>query len=658
MKFNLLLTAALLLTVSCGKKSDSAQIHNKALQTLGNNQGIQGNFINFAFRPKYPQPSTQNQKTFAKNFCNFVSSSPNPFTIEKYISNEQALQSLTGQLGYLGRNRLTCKFKKEIYDHYPLQLVEYETSIGYSIYVHYLYNEKYQVAQSAISLIAGQMSVDHIKIPMTDGKALSTFIYKTSSAPKGTVLIRTPYYHTGPMYLNMADNFMRKGYHVAVQSNRGSHLSDGEFRWLSKQNSKDAYDTIEYLAKQPFSNGKVVSYGVSYDGFNALASGIDTPPSLTGIIACSAPANAATDSFTSNMTPEAFLLTYVWERETNSPIKHFMQKYMYLKEIGTPSEEIDNKIFGRDVADWDDYLKDQQKYYEDRNLLDGINKINVPTIHVAGLTNDQDGRDTILAYESLQKNAQYKEMHRLLLHNAGHGCGPFGQSSEFDQYLSLASDAPSTPAGAKVRQHSNTLQGYASGSQYPLTNDFKDDSSLLSGAVDGLHQQLNQSDFVSRPIGYFYDAIQPITQSYTQNTFVIPMPKKTMVSGTPKLKLNAIVSAPDTVIYADVYIIRPDGSTKTFSNVQRTGVVWKQALNTQQEVTLTLPPTLTTISAESQIIIQLSTKKSWIIQPETQAREDFFSTTNFAPVVILDGSELVLPTEVDQFANNNSISSL
>jgi predicted acyl esterase len=655
MKFTLFTTAALLLMVSCGKDTDQAGKHNSALKQF--EQNVQSS-MNFAFRPKYPKPNKINPKTFAKNFCNFVSATPNPFELEKHIVGDQSLQMLSGQLGYLGQNNLSCAYSKEIYDHYPLQLVEYKTSIGYNIYVHYMYDQNYKVSQTSISLQATDLHVDHLKIPMTDGKALSTFLFKNSEEPKGTILIRTPYYHTGPMYLSIADSFLRKGYNVAIQSNRGSHLSDGEFRWLSKDNSKDAYDTIEFLAKQTFSNGKVVSYGVSYDGFNALASGIDNPPSLAGIIACSAPANAATDSFTANTTPEAYLLSYIWERETNSPIKFFMQKYLYLKSKGIAAKDYDNEIFGRDVGDWDDFLADNKKYYEDRNLLPGLNKINVPTIHVAGLSNDQDGRDTILAYESLQANAVNKDLHRLLLHESGHGCGSFEQGSEFDKYLQLSSDAPPIITGSKVRQYSKTLQGYAAGDSYPLTDDFQESALPLTSSIDNLHQQLNPADFTELPVGYFLDSLQEITQSYTQNGFIFPVTEKIQLSGTPKIKIKAMVTAPETAIYVDVYVIRPDGSTKTLNNVQRSGIVWNKTLNTVEEVEITLPPTLETISAESQIYIQLSSKKSWVIQPTSDAREQFFQTQSYGHVVIFAGSEFILPVEKDILATSNSVSTL
>lgn len=642
MKLPFFSLVVLLLLASCGKNSRSATDHQQNLQSFEEKQ-IKN--INFAYRPKYPQPTRPNPKTFSKNFCQFVSSNPNPFEIEKYISNDQSLQMLSGQLGYLGQNSLNCKYKQEIYDHYPLQLVEYETNAGYYIYVHFLYDSNYSIAQTSISLQQTPLSVDHIQIPMRDGNSLSTFVFRNSNNHKGTVLIRTPYFHTGPMYLSMADSFLRQGFHVAIQSNRGSHLSDGEFKWLSKQNTQDAYDTIEFIAKQSFSNGKIVSYGVSYDGFNALASGVDNPPSLAGIIACSAPANAATDSFTSNMTTEAHLLSYIWERETNSPIKFFMQKYLYLKSAGIPQAEFDNKIFGRDVGDWDDFLADQQQYFNDRSILEGLNKINVPTIHVAGLTNDQDGRDTILAFESLQKNALNKDMHRMLLHDQGHGCGTFSQGSEFTTYLNLASHAPPTISGSKVRQYAKSIQGYIEGDQYPIMNDFTSVAMSLPAAIDGLHQQLRQNSFSDEPIGFFYDAIQPLTQSYTQNTFVMPVSNKMFLSGTPKLKLKALVTAPGTVIFVDVMVIRPDGSTKTLNQTQRSGVVWNKNLNNIEEVEITLPPTLSTLTADSQIIVQLSTQKSWIIAPQSHERDIYYSQESYGPVVVFEGSELMLPTE-------------
>lgn len=632
-----------MLAVSCGQKQDATTHHQAELKKFESNRKQ----MNFAFRPNYPKPAKANPKTFAKTLCNYVEANPNPFKLEKFVSNDTSLQTITGQMQYLAQNTINCTYDKEIYDHYPLHMVSYNTNVGYKIYLHIMYDQNYKVAQTSLSLQPNELKIEHLKIPTRDNKNLSTFVFRQNDNPKGTVLIRTPYFHTGPFYLSMADNFMRLGYHVAIQSNRGSFLSQGEFRWLSNQNGEDGYDTIEYLSKQAFSNGKVVSYGVSYDGFNALASGIKNPPSLKGIIACSAPANAATDSFSSNKVTEAWLLNYVWERETNTPVEFFMQKYIYLTSTDLPRSEYDNQLFGRNVADWDDYLKDDEEYFKKRNLLPELNNIIVPTIHVAGLTNDQDGRDTILAYESLQKNAVDKDLHKLLLHESGHGCGKFGQSSEFEQYLAQSTDSPPILSGAKVRQYAQQLQTYVAGDTYPLA-DFTQNKMSLTGALDRFHTQLNAADFSDFPIGFFYDSNKTLAPGYQSNTFELEINDNMIINGMPQLNLHYQASAPGTTIYVDVFIQRPDGSQKTFNGVQRSAVVHEGKLDTPKQVEIKLPPTLTKLTKGSKIYIQLNTSKSWIITPNSIERDKFYEATLYGPVIIFAGTELVLPSETDQ----------
>jgi putative CocE/NonD family hydrolase len=120
------------------------------------------------------------------------------------------------------------------------------------------------------------------KIPIRDGVKLNATLYlpRGGDAPRPTILAMTPYiadrYHP---YVLPA---VRRGYVVAVVDVRGRGSSDGEFDPFA-QEAKDGYDTIEWLARQPWSNGKIGMMGGSYGGFNQWTIAKELPPHLVTI---------------------------------------------------------------------------------------------------------------------------------------------------------------------------------------------------------------------------------------------------------------------------------------------------------------------------------------------------------------------------------------
>ena len=76
--------------------------------------------------------------------------------------------------------------------------------------------------------------------------------------------------------------YARQGYMVVVQDTRGRYTSDGEFYPFLNE-AEDGYDTIEWAAALPGSNGRVGMYGFSYPGAVQLLAATLQPPSLVTI---------------------------------------------------------------------------------------------------------------------------------------------------------------------------------------------------------------------------------------------------------------------------------------------------------------------------------------------------------------------------------------
>jgi putative CocE/NonD family hydrolase len=122
-------------------------------------------------------------------------------------------------------------------------------------------------------------------IPMRDGIRLATDLYRPAShgealpGPFPVVLIRTPYNKQMTLALGRMETYARDGYICAVQDVRGLSASEGEF-YLLRDEGPDGYDTIEWLADQPWCDGNIGTTGTSYLAWVQSAAAAHNPPHL------------------------------------------------------------------------------------------------------------------------------------------------------------------------------------------------------------------------------------------------------------------------------------------------------------------------------------------------------------------------------------------
>jgi putative CocE/NonD family hydrolase len=124
----------------------------------------------------------------------------------------------------------------------------------------------------------------NVTVPMRDGALLTADVYRQASdEPCPALLQRTPYGRTnahgvGGLTVNPLEAVAR-GYAVVVQDVRGRFGSEGTFTPLVE--GDDGYDTVEWIAEQPWSNGRVGVFGSSYMGLTAAQALVAAPPHLT-----------------------------------------------------------------------------------------------------------------------------------------------------------------------------------------------------------------------------------------------------------------------------------------------------------------------------------------------------------------------------------------
>lgn len=126
-----------------------------------------------------------------------------------------------------------------------------------------------------------------VPVEMRDGTTLYADVYRPADDDRYPVILqRTPYNkEMGGLALIQTDTFraVRRGYVVVIQDCRGRYNSDGKFKPFH-QEIADGFDTVEWCARQPWSDGNVGMFGTSYVGATQWLAAISAPPSLKCII--------------------------------------------------------------------------------------------------------------------------------------------------------------------------------------------------------------------------------------------------------------------------------------------------------------------------------------------------------------------------------------
>jgi putative CocE/NonD family hydrolase len=185
---------------------------------------------------------------------------------------------------------------------------------------------------------------------MRDGTVLKADVYRpTAHEAVPVILMRTQYGKASadvqPSRYQTPAWFASHCYLVVVQDIRGQGASGGTF-YEYANDADDGYDTVEWAAALPGSNGKVGMYGTSYVGATQWLAAIRTPPHLVTIV----PANTPSDYY-QNWTYEdgAFRLAFIepWMMDTIA--------LSAARQRGDPKIVAELTEAARNAASWEHY---------------------------------------------------------------------------------------------------------------------------------------------------------------------------------------------------------------------------------------------------------------------------------------------------------------
>jgi len=283
---------------------------------------------------------------------------------------------------------------------------------------------------------------------MRDGVVLRADIYRPKAEGRFPVLLtRTPYdKREEAQFANLA---AARGYVVIAQDVRGRYASEGEW-YPFKHESQDGYDTVEWAAALPYSNGKVGMYGGSYVGATQMLAAIASPPHLAGIQPVVTASNyhenwtyqggAFEQWFDQSWTTILAENTLDRRVARNSSAPRWKMKLPLteypLLDLGTAQGLADYYLEWLAHPNYDDYWKQW-------SIEENFARIQVPALHVAAWYDIfQDG--TLRNYLGIKAHGgseAARNGQRLMVVVGGHaGAGPvigdvdFGKESAFDDY--------------------------------------------------------------------------------------------------------------------------------------------------------------------------------------------------------------------------------
>ena len=143
--------------------------------------------------------------------------------------------------------------------------------------------------------------MDALAIEMRDGVRLfgTVILPAGDRAPSRmpAILMKTPYRFepelSRPLRAVVASALVRKGYAIVLVNDRGMQWSEGHYRWLIGANA-DGYDTLSWIAAQPWSNGRVGTFGCSSSAETQLGLASTNHPAHRAMVAMS-PATGASN---------------------------------------------------------------------------------------------------------------------------------------------------------------------------------------------------------------------------------------------------------------------------------------------------------------------------------------------------------------------------
>jgi len=284
----------------------------------------------------------------------------------------------------------------------------------------------------------------NIEITMGDGTILRHNMTRPDIDGKFPVLLeRTPYNKEGGSEngVGSPEFFAARGYVVIIQDVRGRFASDGDFYPFKDDgngSNKDGYDTVEWLANQDWSTGKIGTIGGSYSGATQYRNAISNPPNVKAMFVRESSADYSEEwVYRGGAFELGFNLGWA-HRVTLSNLNHLVTDEKHeetekmLIDIENNLDDWHNKTplfptqYFNGLSDWyNDWLENPppSDYWKEFDMSDHFGNIDIPIYHLGGWF-DVFLNGTLKFYQGVSKNGKSdktKQNQRLIVGPWVHG---------------------------------------------------------------------------------------------------------------------------------------------------------------------------------------------------------------------------------------------
>ncbi len=299
-----------------------------------------------------------------------------------------------------------------------------------------------------------------IPVRMRDGVTLLTDHYAPEGPALGTVVMRGPYQRAGAVPHVLIGLFASRGYHVVMQSCRGTFGSEGRF--VPGENEiSDGADTVAWLREQPWFEGRFAAVGGSYLGYTLWSMLMEPPPELVAAVSFV----SFHDFFRVVHGTGAFTLNDILDwcdslarQESATMLRQLLEgprtkRRHVAAYAGLPVAEGEERFIGAGATwfrDWATTTDPADPYWQVRDLSAALDRVSVPVRFLTGWQDLFVGQ-TLEEYRRVRDRGVEVSLtvgpwtHANLLTKGGSRV--FGDSLEWvDRHLGgMGADAPAEP---------------------------------------------------------------------------------------------------------------------------------------------------------------------------------------------------------------------
>jgi putative CocE/NonD family hydrolase len=457
----------------------------------------------------------------------------------------------------------------------------------------------------------------NVAVPMRDGVVLRADVFRPDEpGPHPVLVLRTPYGKEG----TKVEPYVKAGYIVVRQDARGRNASDGQwesFYRFDTHDAADGYDTVEWAAKLPGSNGKVGTFGASYNAFLQWRLAPLRPPSLVAMAASSIPPRLTQvegpgtirpgrrlNWFYGGMTPDMRLRSgaagpktkaeagKLWKDGEDKRLLYFLPWLDLPKMVFEGEEEA--------VKNW---LRAPHR--DPWRLLDGCPEVSAPNLDIVGwFDHCNDSIELHQAMRRAGKTEAARNGQRLII-------GPWSHASRGNRKQGGVDFGPSATvnlAETEIRYFDHWLKGKTNGvnRDAPVrlfvmgANTWRDEQEWPPTRATPRTLYLDSAGKANTPGGdgklsgqapgagrdtYRFDPNDAVPTLWSAAMFTLPADQSPLakrqdilvyqteplsapmeVTGYPEVILHASSSAPDTDFFARLIDVAPDGTNRDIAS--------------------------------------------------------------------------------------------